>query len=44
MQAALDNSVPGFLGNCGGSCVCATCHGYLVPIRSRHLPLPMRTS
>lgn len=29
MQAAVDNSVPGVLGDCGGSCACATCHGYL---------------
>lgn len=29
MQAAVDNSVPGILGDCGGSCACATCHGYL---------------
>lgn len=29
MQLALDNSVPGILGDCGGSCSCATCHGYI---------------
>lgn len=29
MQAALDNSVPGILGDCGGSCSCATCHGFV---------------
>lgn len=29
MQVALDNSVPGILGDCGGSCSCATCHGYI---------------
>lgn len=29
MQAAVDNSIPGILGDCGGSCACATCHGYL---------------
>ena len=29
MQAALDNAVPGILGDCGGSCSCATCHGYV---------------
>ncbi|MBC7378100.1 MAG: 2Fe-2S iron-sulfur cluster binding domain-containing protein, partial [Burkholderiaceae bacterium] len=28
MQVALDNSVAGILGDCGGSCSCATCHGY----------------
>lgn len=39
MQAALDNSVPGILGDCGGSCACATCHGYLDPIWNQHLPV-----
>lgn len=29
MQLALDHSVPGILGDCGGSCSCATCHGYI---------------
>lgn len=29
MQAAINNSVPGILGDCGGNCSCATCHGYL---------------
>ncbi len=29
MQVALDNSVAGILGDCGGSCSCATCHGYI---------------
>jgi 2Fe-2S ferredoxin len=27
MQIALDHSVPGMLGECGGSCSCGTCHG-----------------
>lgn len=26
MQAALNNMVPGILGECGGVCSCATCH------------------
>ncbi|MCK8683304.1 2Fe-2S iron-sulfur cluster-binding protein [Pseudomonas umsongensis] len=38
MQAAIDNSVPGILGDCGGSCACATCHCYLDPAWSQHLP------
>jgi ferredoxin, 2Fe-2S len=25
MQVALDNAVPGILGDCGGACSCATC-------------------
>lgn len=29
MQAALDHSVPGILGDCGGNLTCATCHGYV---------------
>lgn len=29
MQAALDNMVPGILGDCGGDCACATCHVYV---------------
>ena len=28
MQIAQDHAVPGILGDCGGSCSCATCHGY----------------
>jgi 2Fe-2S ferredoxin len=40
MQAALDNSIPGILGDCGGSCACATCHAYLDPIWGQHVPVP----
>jgi len=29
MQAALDNLVPGIVGDCGGCCTCATCHAYV---------------
>ncbi len=31
MQAAVDNALPGILGDCGGNCACATCHGYIAP-------------
>ena len=31
MQVATDNMVPGILGDCGGACSCATCHGYVDP-------------
>ena len=31
MQAAINNMVPGIVGDCGGSCSCATCHCYLKP-------------
>lgn len=29
MEAALDNSIEGILGDCGGVLSCATCHCYL---------------
>jgi 2Fe-2S ferredoxin len=29
MQAAVDNLVPGIVADCGGSCSCATCHGFI---------------
>jgi 2Fe-2S ferredoxin len=31
MQAAVDNNVPGILADCGGNCICGTCHGYIDP-------------
>jgi ferredoxin, 2Fe-2S len=31
MQTARDNLVPGIIGDCGGNCSCATCHGYIDP-------------
>lgn len=38
MQIAVDNGVPGILGDCGGSCSCATCHGYIGSEWAPHLP------
>lgn len=38
MQAARDNLVPGILGDCGGSCSCATCHVYVDPAWIEKLP------
>jgi len=29
MTAAVENDVPGILGDCGGACSCATCHCYI---------------
>jgi 2Fe-2S ferredoxin len=39
MQAAIDNSVPGIIADCGGTCACATCHGYIETPWSDRLPL-----
>jgi len=38
MQIALDNMVPGIVGDCGGSCSCATCHAYVDPAWADKLP------
>lgn len=29
MEVATENLVPGILGDCGGTCSCATCHTYV---------------
>lgn len=31
MQTAVENMVPGIIGDCGGACSCATCHCYVDP-------------
>lgn len=31
MEAATGHLVPGIVGECGGSCSCATCHVYIDP-------------
>lgn len=38
MQVAVNNQVRGILGDCGGNCSCATCHGYIAPGFSSHMP------
>ena len=38
MQGATANGVEGILGECGGSCACATCHCYVDEARLADLP------
>ena len=38
MEGASKNGIPGILGDCGGSCSCATCHGYIDAAWAPHLP------
>lgn len=38
MQTAVDSMLPGILGDCGGSCSCATCHVYVDPAWAGKLP------
>jgi 2Fe-2S ferredoxin len=40
MQAAIANGVDGIVGECGGSCACATCHCYVDEARQADLPPP----
>jgi 2Fe-2S ferredoxin len=40
MQGATVNGVDGIIGECGGSCSCATCHCYVDADRSAELPAP----
>jgi 2Fe-2S ferredoxin len=40
MQAATANGVEGILGECGGSCACATCHCYVDDLMARVLAAP----
>lgn len=39
MQTAVNRSMPGILGDCGGTCSCATCHAY-VGDASERVPAP----
>ena len=38
MEIALDHKLPGIVGECGGCCNCATCHGYVDPAWFDRLP------
>lgn len=38
MQAALNHRVEGILGECGGNCMCATCHVYVDPSFLERIP------
>jgi 2Fe-2S ferredoxin len=38
MQAAIASGVEGIVGECGGSCACATCHCYVDEARLADLP------
>lgn len=40
MQGAVAHGVEGIIGECGGSCVCATCHCYVDADRLSDLPPP----
>jgi 2Fe-2S ferredoxin len=38
MQAALMNNIDGIVGECGGSCMCATCHCFISGEFAEKLP------
>lgn len=40
MDGALDNHVPGIIGQCGGAATCATCHCYVREPYFSRLPPP----
>jgi len=40
MQGATAQGIEGILGECGGSCACATCHCYVDDTRLGDLPAP----
>jgi 2Fe-2S ferredoxin len=38
MRAAVENAVPGIVADCGGSCSCGTCHGFVDPAWLAKIP------
>ena len=40
LDAALDNLIPGIMGQCGGGCTCCTCHVYVGQPWFGQLPAP----
>lgn len=40
MQGATTNGIDGIIGECGGSCACATCHCYVDELLAGVLPPP----
>lgn len=40
MDGALDNNIPGIIGQCGGGCTCSTCHCYVAEAWFGQLPAP----
>ncbi|MEJ2088337.1 MAG: 2Fe-2S iron-sulfur cluster-binding protein [Gammaproteobacteria bacterium] len=40
LDGALDNGVPGIIGQCGGGCTCATCHCMVNDDWAARLPAP----
>jgi len=38
MQGALNHRIEGILGECGGNCMCATCHVYVDPAWASKMP------
>jgi 2Fe-2S ferredoxin len=43
MTAAVKNGIDGIIGECGGVCMCATCHIYVRPEFFDKLPPPLDT-
>ena len=40
LDGALDNNIPGIIGQCGGGCTCVTCHCYVDAPYLEQLPTP----